>query len=62
MVNRPLSDALRAHLAPGGIADLYAQGLATAADLRASRDRIKAAQLAAAAALVDREVAAFGLR
>lgn len=62
MTASPLAVALRAHLAPGGMVDLYDQGLATAADLRASSDRIKAARLAAAAALVDREVAALRLR
>lgn len=62
MTASPLAVALRAHLAPGGMVDLYAQDLATAADLRASSDRIKAARLAAAAALVDRELAALRLR
>jgi hypothetical protein len=50
--------ALRAHIAPGGVADLYAQGLATVADLRASADRVKAARHAAALVLVGREAEA----
>jgi hypothetical protein len=54
----PYTDALRAHIAPGGVADLYAQGLATVADLRASADRVKAARYAAALALVEREALA----
>jgi hypothetical protein len=55
----PYRDALRSHLAPGGVADRYAQGLATVAELRASANRVKAARYAAAAALVEREAGAI---
>ena len=58
----PYVDALRAHIAPGGVADLYAQGLATVAELRASSDRVKAARYVAALALVEREAAQFRAR
>ena len=51
----PYGDALRAHIAPGGVADLYAQGLATVAELEASAARVKAARYLA---ITEREAQA----